>query len=66
MYNLFFDGHQKYGSMTLVAARSIAGGMARKAIAGTRLTYTWELNNVCVVHDAIYTHHVIKIVEVKS
>jgi hypothetical protein len=32
-------------------------------VSGTRNFYTWEAPNVCVVHDALYTHHVIKITE---
>jgi hypothetical protein len=62
-YKLFFDGHQKGNEMTLVAARSLALAMANKAVSGTRNFYTWEAPNVCVVHDALYTHHVIKITE---
>jgi hypothetical protein len=62
-YKLFFDGHQKGNEMTLVAARSLALAMANKAVRDTRNTYTFEQPNILVVHDALYTHHVIKITE---
>ena len=65
MYNIFFDGHQKHGDMTLTAARSIARDLAHKAVTGTRRAVTWTTIHEAYVHDALHTYHLIKIVEVQ-